>query len=552
MTHPHEYNWVLGHYDQITFPNGGDPVPAPNCRMTSVFGASAISDAQENLVMYSDGNHVWDGSLSANSRIATGIGGDTESKQSCIIVPPAGPNGTDYHVFAHRCDWSELVGTVFGEGPEFAHPLFHSTYRLMSGVLTQIIAPTPLTNQITAGFNTTGKLTAVAHQDCDKYWVIVQSNTSNDHYALLVANDSTPTTVVTSPSNLAQNQNWEFGALKGSPDGSLLAYTDAGSNFTAVLAFDNATGMITDKHLVTGTVAPFGLEFSPDSRTLYMTEMSNSDIRAHTISTGPQNVSACPAILTGYDITAMQLGPNGKIYCHDNTIDQLIEIGQPNSPLNPAVVMPARYADGSDIQLSTQPTQIPHWGALPQFTRLHDGCRTNSDTCETLANNVDDQISDATKSHENLMKSCDGSDIWDQPCKPLEIPEVQPEVSISWGASICDGIESDDFEVMSMTICNPFSNIIFQDLTVHKMAVLDASGDPVPLLADGTPSITAVPIGPHYFGDIGPCSCVSRQFTIHSRGAKAGEYKVELDGICFNVCLHQDTKACFIFEVCKD
>ena len=114
MTHPHEYDWVLGHYDQITFPNGGDPVPAPNCQMTSVFGASAISDAQGNLVMYSDGNHVWDGSLSANSRIATGIGGDTESKQSCIIVPPAGPNGTDYHVFAHRCDWSELVGTVFG------------------------------------------------------------------------------------------------------------------------------------------------------------------------------------------------------------------------------------------------------------------------------------------------------------------------------------------------------------------------------------------------------------------------------------------------------
>ena len=46
MTHPHEYNWVLGRYDRIAFPNRGDPVPAPNRQLTSVFRASAISDAQ--------------------------------------------------------------------------------------------------------------------------------------------------------------------------------------------------------------------------------------------------------------------------------------------------------------------------------------------------------------------------------------------------------------------------------------------------------------------------------------------------------------------------
>jgi|GEM_PF-2436139 hypothetical protein len=46
MTHPNGYNWVLRNYDRITFTNGGDPVPAPNRQMTSVFRASAISYAQ--------------------------------------------------------------------------------------------------------------------------------------------------------------------------------------------------------------------------------------------------------------------------------------------------------------------------------------------------------------------------------------------------------------------------------------------------------------------------------------------------------------------------
>ena len=81
---------------------------------------------------------------------------------------------------------------------------------------------------------------------------------------------------------------------------------------------------------------------------------------------------------------------------------------------------------------------------------------------------------------------------------------------------------------------------------------MDAAGNPVATLPDGTPSVELTPIGPYCFGNIASCSCVSREFVLRNRGAMAGEYHIRATGICYDVNLHFDDEACFKFDICAD
>lgn len=142
-------------------------------------------------------------------------------------------------------------------------------------------------------------------------------------------------------------------------------------------------------------------------------------------------------------------------------------------------------------------------------------------------------------------------------CVTAELPKLEPCISIAWGDSSCDCFETDDVEIICVTICNCYSNVTFKNLSFSAIYVTDANGAAVAVLPDGTPSVQIIPLGPVCFGDIPPCKdgkggCVSREFTIRTRGAKSGGYKIQIAGICFDVALHFDVSACFKLELCKD
>lgn len=141
-------------------------------------------------------------------------------------------------------------------------------------------------------------------------------------------------------------------------------------------------------------------------------------------------------------------------------------------------------------------------------------------------------------------------------CKEIKVPDIHPCVSVTWGDGKCDSLETDDYEVMSISICNCYSNVTFSGLTIGYIYVTDSKGKIVPVLPDGSLSVEAVPIGPVCFGDIGPCkdgeaNCVTREFVLHSRGAKAGKYKLNIGSICYDVTHHYRDEACFEFELCN-
>lgn len=142
-------------------------------------------------------------------------------------------------------------------------------------------------------------------------------------------------------------------------------------------------------------------------------------------------------------------------------------------------------------------------------------------------------------------------------CEAVELPDIKPCVSISWGDSKCDCFESDDLEIVCLTICNCYSNVTFANLQAAAIFITDFAGNMVDLLPDGTPSIQITPLGPICFGDLKPCkddkaTCISREFVIRSRGAKSGPYRIQVAGLCYDVVTHYQTAECFKLEVCKD
>jgi len=183
------------------------------------------------------------------------------------------------------------------------------------------------------------------------------------------------------------------------------------------------------------------------------------------------------------------------------------------------------------------------------------GQPTNEDgahqRCKKLAAHVNEQLAGLVKI--NPLRPCDDRQLFEKPeCAPVKFPTLAPWTTIRWGDSKCDCIEGDDTEVMTLTICNPYANLTLAGLTIHMVTVVDMNGNQVPLLPDGSPSIQLTPIGPYCFGDLAPCTCVTRQFVLRLRGAVPGPYRILLQGICFDACFHGDAEDCFVFNVCKD
>lgn len=142
-------------------------------------------------------------------------------------------------------------------------------------------------------------------------------------------------------------------------------------------------------------------------------------------------------------------------------------------------------------------------------------------------------------------------------CVPLALPKIEPCISVAWGDSPCDCMETDDVEVVCVAVHNCYSNVTFHDLTIGRVRVTDMAGDPVPTLPDGTPSVQVVPSGPICFGDVGPCGLrgsgvVSRELVLYTRGAVGKDYRLSFEGVCFSVSHDFQSEQCFVLTLCRD
>lgn len=131
----------------------------------------------------------------------------------------------------------------------------------------------------------------------------------------------------------------------------------------------------------------------------------------------------------------------------------------------------------------------------------------------------------------------------EEKCEQADVPRFNPCFYLHWGDGNQDNIETEDFEVVILSVCNPYSNIAFKDLKISNLVIIHPDGSLAELLPDGTSSAYVVPSRLITFCEIGPCSCCHIELVVKTSGALAGPYKISMDYCIEETCLLPVAKA---------
>jgi gliding motility-associated-like protein len=312
-------NWYFGENAGLSFDlNTNSVTTVFDGQLNTREGCASISDSNGVLLFYTDGITVWNKNHAVMVN-GTGLFGDSSSTQSAIIIPkPQDPN--IYYIFTVDND---LDGVNNG----LNYSIVDIT--LNSGLGEVLSKNNNLLQECSE------KITAVL-KNCisDAIWVVTfasvdgSSNSFDTFHAFEVSDlGVNPFSI---KSTLSIQVSDPRGYLKLSPDGTKVAI----ANFTDGLYlydFDSSSGIVSNRiriGLRGKTNNPYGVEFSPNSKVLYV-HSSNNFFNP----SGLDNPSDHSSSLSQFDLTAtdiqnsiiilddrqlyrggLQLGPNGKIY----------------------------------------------------------------------------------------------------------------------------------------------------------------------------------------------------------------------------------------------
>ncbi len=308
--------WYFGINAGIHFPNSVNPVSNSLGQLSTFEGCSSISDNQGNLLFYTDGSTIYDQNHTVMPN-GTGLSGNASSTQSGVIVPsPSNPN--IYYVFTL---WNTLSYSVVDMS------LNSGNGAVVTGQKNILLLN-----------GTTEKLTATKNATNNGYWIVTHTFNNASFHAFELTGAGVNTTAVVSTVGTVHSQS--IGSMKISPDGSRLAIANYVNSGTGELFdFDNSTGIVSNPILLPGPWAtnfPYGVEFSPNSQVLYIhTAGGGGAISQFDITLGSAAaVNASKFVVfqqTGVFGSALQLGPDGKIYSGHFSGNALSVIHDPNT-----------------------------------------------------------------------------------------------------------------------------------------------------------------------------------------------------------------------------
>lgn len=345
-------NWYFGENAGLKFGGCGNPPTAISGQLNTKEGSTSISDEDGNLLFYTDGITVYNKNDNVLQN-GDNLFGNPSSAQSAIIVPkPGDPN--IYYIFT--------VDTVVQQGQTSNGFNYSEVDMSLNNGLGGITSK----NNNLLRFSSEKITSTFKNPDGSKIWVITFASTDGTSDSVYVGNDTynpaayntfhvfeidsngINTNSIKSPSGVG-NVGDRRGYLKISPDGKKLVCANTSSG-TYLYDFDVETGQVfnpvtlnlvdTSSGNWASTNQGYGVEFSPNSKYLYVTAWNGS------------GTSSERSILYQFDLSdanlpreiidrqsslfrgALQLGPDGKIY---RAMSQSYDIGLPylgviNSP----------------------------------------------------------------------------------------------------------------------------------------------------------------------------------------------------------------------------
>lgn len=359
--------WHFGKYAAIDF-NGSSPVTATsNLDMDEVEGCSSISDANGNLVFYTDGVKAWNPSGLIPGATNMGAFGypatfATPSTQDALIVPKPG-SASEYYVFTNEPILKQLSYAVIDMA--------------MNGGLGGVATPKTLLSP-----HTFEKVTAVNHCDGQSVWII--SEDENYVFSFLLSTTGLSTTAVTSPTTGDPLFDY-YGQLKASPDGRYLASARRSSFGIKLYRFNNTTGtasFIVD--IPTGD--GYGVAWSTDGTKLYCKPLINDNLYQIDVSNpAPAAILSSVTMIATLPTPAqsrrqMQVGPDERIYITHKGSPNLITVENPNAAAGSVVVNNTGFTLTSNQSISGLPNlnQSYYYDFTPAIVGPNNMCEYTS------------------------------------------------------------------------------------------------------------------------------------------------------------------------------
>jgi hypothetical protein len=516
-------NWVFGQRARLDFSTSIPTVSASTAINTGE-GCASISDASGQLLMYTDGQRVWEGGT--NTVQATGLLGNPSSTQSAIIVPdPAGPSR--YYVFT-------------ADGASGGNNHLNGIH-VDTATATWTVTPLSalMTMPPTAGLSSTEKVTAIQHRNCRDFWVltVVQPGAGPANLRVFLVSAAGVQHVSDTPMQAAVH---DLGYLKGSGDGKRIALANWGNRNVLVYPFDNVTGTldVPNRQDISVPAIPgvdnhprlvYGVEFSPKGDLLYYSIVGGNGsgptdrgyVFQHdlTATTGSVQVGMHPNAGGRYSLGALQLGMDGRIYIAQDQESVLGVIGSPD-----AAGSLCNLAFGA---LALPPGAVCYMG-LPNLIPNACGCACEEGPCDAAVEDANHELDEqASKKHFTIPA------VGQRPpgrCGlAFEQREFAPQFSLHWGDGAADQFESHDTEIIYIRVWNPFRNLLYRGVKIFNIRVT-----PNQTLPDGTDALALVPAEIVCFDEIGPCTSIARDFAFLIQNAVPQGYQ-----ITFEYCIEE-------------
>lgn len=334
-------NWYFGEYAGLNF-NSGNPVPLLDGKLITSEGCATISDPNGNLLFYTDGVTVWD---RRHEVMLNGqdLFGHSSSTESALIVPKPGSKSKYYVFTIDQPSYYLKKNRLTIKGVNYSEidlSLNNSFGGVVADEKNKHLVTYNSSDPFESEYKSTEKITAVTHSNGSSIWVI--TSFMDRFYSFLVdvngVNASPVVSTVQQLVRLAINIDGAnvtaIGYLKVSPNGKKIAIAHSSTNVGSprsgtkksgkvlLYDFDNSTGKVSNQLEVLSGGYPYGVEFSPNSKLLYVTNnnFNESDIflsgSLFQYNLESSNIAESKqTIQTSQNVAgALQLAIDGKIY----------------------------------------------------------------------------------------------------------------------------------------------------------------------------------------------------------------------------------------------
>lgn len=306
--------WYFGDRAGLSFQTENQlPVALTNGALSTFEGCATISDEQGNLLFYTDGVTVHN-RMHQVMKNGTALRGSDTSTQSALIVP--WPGQQKFYVFTVDAQGSNPINGIDSTGLRYS-----VVDMARQGGLGEVV------EKNTGLYSpTTEKLAAVAHGNGRDYWLVSHEWDSDFFFSYLITPaglNPTPVKSKTGSIHTGANGINALGQMKLSPNGRSLALAITAANTVEFFLFDNQSGKIelieSFKPPYKAQEGPYGVEFSPNSKLLYVSEFMNPGNPRGSIyqwQLGAGSVAATQFEIRGVrnQMGSLQLALDGSIY----------------------------------------------------------------------------------------------------------------------------------------------------------------------------------------------------------------------------------------------